>query len=379
MSPPLPPLNRFTKLQSVFNDEFCSRYYQLHQHAPDFLYRILCEPGEECDGFRQELEDLLLVGERLGLLDAQMAGRVGSGDPDGLFSAVAELETAQFLYDRGFELTPTPTGYAGRVGDMQVEAEPPVFVEVKAVLDRRPEAEERLIISGLIRYAEPLFDEFNDSVLVMFEVLENGVFSRRHVEGWLRGTFRERAETGQAGTDGEYIYDSPQGLRLAMRLKRAEGVEHPAMMAMRAWDNPPVADYLSSSIEGAYPQLPDDGRPTLVVVREFLSMWATEKHVLQALFGERKWTPNFRSGTVKEWYAGDGLLAPGRRERLSAVGFLRVRRPGVGEKKTTLLVFHNPWPRYPLDIAALAGSDISHLVPQGANMVWLPAQERDGA
>lgn len=368
----LPRLSNFPRIQKLFSDQFRSRYYQAHQHAPDFLYGVLCEHGEECDGFRQELEDLLEVGERLGLLDDQMRGRLASGDLDGLYSAIAELEVAKFLDDRGFELTPAPAGNAGRVGDMQVETEAPVFVEVKAVLDRRPEAEERRIISSLIRYAEPLFDEFNDSVLVMFEMPQGGVFGRRQVEGWLRRTFRERAEAGQAGTDGEYVYDSPQGLRLAMRLKHARGAEHPAMMTMSTWDNPPVADYLSSSVEGAYPQLPDDGRPTLVIVREFLSMWATEKHVLQALFGSRKWTVNFKSGNFKESYGGDGLLAPSRRERLSAVGFLQVRRPGVGEKATTLLVFHNPWTRYQLDAAALAGSDIRHMVPQGGKMVWLP-------
>lgn len=375
----LPGLSNFPRIHKLYSDEFRNRYYQTHQHAPDFLYGILCESGEECDGLRQELEDLLEVGARLGMLDAQMAGRLGSGDPDGLYSVVAELEVAKFLDDRGFALTPTPVGSAGRMGDMQVDVEPPIFVEVKAALARGDEEKERRVISGLIRYAEPVFDDFDDPVLVTFTVLVGGGFNHGHLERWLRRTLRVRAETGKWGTDGGYIYESHQGLRLAMRLTPASGLEQPAMIFMNVKDNPPIAEYLSSSIDGAYPQLPDDGRPSLVIVREFLSLWATDKHVMDALFGKRKWTPNFTARTFQESHSGDGLLSLGRRERLSAVGFLNVRRPGVGQKTTKLSVFHHPWARYPLEVANLTAADVRHLVPNVGErgMVWLNSDGDD--
>ncbi len=368
----LPQLTNFTHIETLFGSKFQKRYYQTHQHSPDFLYGILCESGDECEGYRQELEDLLEVGSRLGLLDAQTAGRLTSGDRDGFYSAFAELEVAKFLDDRGFALTPAPVGNVGRVGDMQVDAQPAIFVEVKAALDRSEDEGERRVISGLIRYAEPLFDDFDDPVLVTFTVLSaGGGFSHKHLEHWLRATFRGRAETGEISTEGAYRYESEQGLRLAMKLTPVNSLEHPAMMSMSMKDNPPIAEYLASSIEGAYPQVPDDGRPSLVIVREFLSLWASDKHVIDALFGKRKWTVNFTTQTFQESQSGDGLLAPGRRERLSAVGFLDVRRPGVGQRTVKLSVFHNPWTRYTLDAATLTADGIRHLVPKSGKMVWL--------
>lgn len=360
--PPLPRLTDYPRLHHLYNDDFRSSYYQRHQHAPDFRFGIFCELGEEYDGFRQELEDLLEVGERLGLLDAQMAGRLTSGEP-GFYSVFAELEVAKFLDDRRFELTAAPAGRAGRIGDMQVQGEPPVFVEVKAALDRRDEAMERRVISGLTRYAEPVFDEFDDPVLVTFTVLEGAGFSHGHLGRWLRRTFRERATTDMTGTDGEYVYESHQGLRLAMKLMPSRGLKNPAMIIMSIVDNPPIAAYLSSSIKGAHPQLPDDGRPTLVIVRAFLSLRAAEKNVMEALFGKTTWTLK-KTGDVQGSYSGKGLLLTrGRWKRLSAVGFLDVRRPGGGQKTMKLLVIHNPWTRYPLDAATLTGPDILHLIP----------------
>lgn len=189
-SSPLPELTGYPRVQRLYSDDFRRIYAQNLQHAPDFMYAILVEAGEECDGYRRELEDLLEVGERLGMLDAQMAGRLVSRDISSFLAAFSELETAKFLDDRRFKVTAAPTGSPGRVGDMQVETEHPVFVEVKAVLDRSEEAIEQRVISGLIRYAEDVFDEFSDSVVATFSVLQGGSFGHRHLEGWLRRVFR---------------------------------------------------------------------------------------------------------------------------------------------------------------------------------------------
>lgn len=134
----------------------------------------------------------------------------------------------------------------------------------------------------------------------------------------------------------------------------------------------------AASIESAHPQLPDDGRPGLVVVRPFLSLWAAEKHVRDALFGKEVWDVNFTTNSFSKRHPGGGLLGPGRWTRLSGVGLLNVRRRAVGDKTTKLIIHHNPWAQHPLDAASLSGPGIYHLLPEeDGEMIWSPALEEE--
>lgn len=361
----------------MFPDDSRAKYNNAHQHAPDFIFGILCQHGEECDGYRQELEDLLEAGDRLGLLDGEVAGRLSSLDREGFLSAFAELETGYFLDKHGFQVTPRPAGKGNHIGDLQIQTQPPTFVEVKAALDRSEEAVEGRVIAGLIRYAEPLLDQFKDSVIAEFRVLEGGTFARRHLEHWLRKVFKSRQETGLTGSSADLLYESGQGLRLEVTLHPVDGMETAAIMPTSEKTNPPIAEYFAASIESAHPQLPDDGRPALVVVRPFLSLWATEKHLREALFGKIVWDINFETASYSERHDGDGLLAPGKWSRLSGVGLLDVRRRTVGDKTTKLMILHNPWAPYPLDAAALAGTGIYHFLPKDGKMEWSPSIDEE--
>lgn len=368
---PLPSLQNYPRVASLFSDVAREKYFRAHQHAPDFIFAILCQEGDECDGYRGELEDLLAFGDGIGLLDQQTAGRLASMQAEGFFSAFAELEVAAFLTKLGLDLTPSPAGRGDHVGDVQIETTPPVFVEVKAALDRNEELTEGRVISGLIRYAEPLLDQFDDPVIVEFQVLDGGQFARRNLEHWLRTVFSQREDDEQTGTAATHVYESTQGLRLSMKLHPVEGLESPAMLPMSDKTNPPVADYLSASIQSAYDQLPDDGRVSLIILRPFLSLWATEKHVREALFGRVVWDVNLASKDVTERHGGDGLLGPGKWTRLSAVGLLDVRR-SIGEKTTRLMIHHNPWAQIPLDASSINRANVHHLLPRDGKMTWEP-------
>jgi hypothetical protein len=354
-------------MSSLYDHASQERYRQLRQHAPGFLFCLLCDNGDECEEARGEFERLLETGARISLIDDQMRGNLKAGGGN-FIAAYAELEVASFLDVRGVVLTSTPSGRGAHVGDLQAVTDPPTFIEVKAVLDRPDEAGEQAVLSGVFRYVDPLLEEFAEPALVSFAVKQTGTFNRRHLESWVRKVFSNR---GPVVPEATYTYQGLDGLLLEMQVTPVENEDHPVMTAMTTRHNLPVRDYLLASIQSAYDQLPDDGRPSLVILRPHLSFVARELHLLDTLLG-RHVLKRVTTKAVTQSYPWSGVYRANQNTRVSAVGLLDVKRHRDDPHR--LAIIHNPWARHPLAPAAFALPNVRQLVPgTNGDMHWHPS------
>ncbi len=357
-----PDLRPWPKLDALYGVEFREDYGNKRQSRPDYLYRVLCDGSPDMHELRDHMEQLLRAASAVGILDSQTEGRLRSGDQNQFRAAMAELECSEFLHARGFPLKPRPQGAPGRSGDLEIALASRIFVEVKAVLDRPREQEEDRLTAKLWRYAE----EVKGNYLVWLSVATPADdFRGPRFRQWLE---KRLAEAGKSEVTATYTDRS--GLQVAVEATPCETGGRVGLAQSHEARFLHTPDYLRASVDAAYEQVPDDGRPTLIVLRPFLSFGARDKHMLSCLYGTEQWRINLQTKEVASTRARDGLMRAGHHERMSAVALLLGQRLVHGAR-SSLDVCHHPFARYPLDSALLRATDIRHFVAiDRHHLVW---------
>jgi hypothetical protein len=352
MTESLPSLGPYPRLAECFDDDFRDEYARKHQAAPSRVYRILCDPNPRCEQWREEVDGLLATGARVGLLNREMMGKLRSGDDGQFLGAVSELETAKFFDDRGFPLTPRPRGRAGRTGDMQLGLAPPLFVEVKALLDRPAESVEQRLSSKLWKYAREVELRFTVHLKIITPAAD---FRGRTFQHWLEALLLR----GSGAEDTDAVYRDKSGFEVAVKSRPHNATaSHVLCTQIRVgWSQ--TKEYVKASIRASYQQLPEGHRPALVVLRPWLTEPVDQDDMVDALYGSAQVVLNTNTGHVDSGRVSDGVFRPGRNERLSAVGVLR----DVGiQRDLALDVYHSELARHPLDWQLLHGPNIRHLL-----------------
>src|SRR5687767_3526412 len=139
----LPDLRSYPALAKVFDVPFQAMHRRRATDRPDYLFRVLCDSDPDMDAARADVENLLEAARGTGIADADLLGRLKSEKQVQINSAFAELESNLILTSLGLSLTPRPLGARSRLGDLQIEVTPPVFVEIKAIMNRELESIER--------------------------------------------------------------------------------------------------------------------------------------------------------------------------------------------------------------------------------------------
>lgn len=352
MTESLPDLGPYPRLAECFDDDFRAEYARKHQAAPSRVYRILCDPNPRSEQWREDIDALLATGARVGLLNRETIGKLRSGDDGQFLGAVSELETAKFFDDRGFPFTPRPRGRAGRTGDLQLGLAPPVFVEVKALLDRPAETVEKRLSSKLWKYAREVELRFVVQLKIITPAAD---FRGRTFQHWLQALLLR--SSGEEDT--EAVYRDKSGFEVAVKSRPHNAtVSHVLCTQIDVgWSQ--TKEYVKASVRAAYEQLPEDGRPALVVLRPWLKEPVDQDDMLDALYGTEQMLLTTGTGQVQLGRAADGVFQPGQNRRLSAVGLLR----DVGARFDLALdIYHYELAQWRLDWESLRGTGIRHLV-----------------
>jgi hypothetical protein len=302
------------------------------------------------------------------MADADILGRLKSGDSFSINSARAELEVNQVFSEVGVSIAPRPTGYRNHVGDLELALVPAVFVEIKAIMDREFEGIEGKIWHKLGTVTD---STLGPSVPVMLRMLSPARdFRGAAYSQWLRDFLRPPF------LNKEGIYRDRSGLVVEAKVLGEPDPDDDSGPSALPWTG--VRDvhnheYYRASLEDAYEQLPDDGRAAIIVIRSFLSFGPDDYGVERAVLG----TNSVVIPAVGAAYAsrqGDGFFWASRRERASAVGLLKSKWSSSGPDacaELTLDLYHNPMARNPVDWTQLRGPRIRHLIPISATeMQW---------
>lgn len=364
----LPDLSHFPNLASLFDDVFRTKYARRAAQNPDYLYRALCDADERANPVRNELEGLLDAGYRTGIADSDLLGRLKSGNEVGTDSARAELEANYFLTNLGLSVAARPKGLKNRLGDLELRLSAPVFIEIKAVIDREFEAIENRIWNKLIAATE---STEGPSVVVMLEMVTAAWdFRTAAYKRWLQDFLQT------ASSEDEAMYTDASGLVVRAKILGDADPEDDGSPAAMPWTGVRTVhnhDFYRTSLEGAYEQLPDDGRPAIIVLRSFLSFGPDDYGMERAVLG----TQSVRIPVNGQAYATrnpDGFFWAAPRNRSSAVGILKSKWSSSGpdgKAELSLDLYHNPMARNPLDWKELHGPGLRHLIAiSDTEMKW---------
>ncbi len=305
---------------------------------PDLLWSLLFGAHHELDAYRTELEALLVHAKDTDLLSDELISRLRSRNPVTRCGARAQLEVASLFSELSIPWTQDPQGRPGRIGDFEISIDRPIFTEVKAIFDRDDGVIREFISTKLWMLTERALNQSESCWLVTSRIRTFAMnFDGQHFSRWIR---RRLAK----GVPFEEEYSSSTGLLVLVS-------GNPRDDESAHLQSPPATDvsahiYIRQSCEKAYEQLPDD-RPTLVVLRSFLSVRCGEYDMINALYGQRQLSINLRTHERSEARAPDGFISPTRHRRVSAVAHLDVRG---GERGHTyrLDFYHNPFARHPI-------------------------------
>ena len=366
-----PSLAEYPGIRTIFTHEYIGEYCSSRRPIKDTFWAILCANDQHLVGYRAQIDSLISDALRRGLLDDDVRDRLRSTQFQTRSSALAELEAGYFLASRGISYTPRPSGRTARTGDFECVTNPPVFVEVKAIYDRSEERAGSRLSSSIWDITQECLESSPQSVLVSTRVKTQAAFSERHFRAWLRKTL-----------DGIHPpavveYRSESGLSLEMRMEHSPLSTKAAAQMQGGFGGWSKDDfYIKASVTKAYEQLPDDGRPSLVIPRSFQYLPVTHDSFLDALFGHEVLSiPHDGRGTLypdraRNTREPDGFFSPRNHKRCAAVGHLRANR-GETAFEYALTLYHNPYARNPLDEDTFTLSDIRQLVPHGGQMRWL--------
>ena len=364
---PLPDLSGFPNLASLMSEESRARYARRAAANPDYMYRVLCDADERAAPLRNDLERLIQDGCATGIADTDLLGRLKSGDSFSADSARAELEVNQVFNNLGLPIIPRPSGFKSRTGDLELSLAPPVFVEVKAVLDREFEDIEGRIWQKLVAVTD---STTGPSVVVMLQMLTPArEFRGAAYRSWLQAFLKS------ASPDDEGTYTDASGLVVGAKVLGDPAGDDSGPSAM-PWTGARSVfnhDYYRTSLEGAYEQLPDDGRPAIIIIRSFLSFGPDDYGMERAVLGTNSVVIP-REGKPHRSRQRDGFFWASRRDRASAVGLLKSRwlsNASDARAELTLDFYHNPMARNPLAWNELRGVGIRHLIATSeTEMKW---------
>jgi len=215
-----PDLSKYEVLGSIFDTSDVEECYLKHQDAPTWVFRYLCDPNPGLEPLRRGLENSLSFGRRAGLLDKSSVGRLRTLDESRFLDTLAEIESMMLFDDAGLSPTPRPIGRAGKVGEFQSDSlDPPLFVEVKTVLDRRLDKPYRRVESKAFQYARRAANEFTSPRLVHIERIRNP----RDFRGRAFASEIRRQVESQPNSDLiRFVYIDPSGLQISGRALRSQ-------------------------------------------------------------------------------------------------------------------------------------------------------------
>ena len=308
----LPDLSRFPHVAEVFDDPFRMRYAKIHWDAPDNLYLTICDADRRGDAFRGELESLLRKGA--GLLDQDLRNRLRSGDLRQYFAGRAELEVWSFFSSLGFPLSPRPLGRPSKVLELRIENQPPIDVEVKAVIDRN-EPEQR--IASKLQHSCHRVSGLSGWVLLEITTLAHD-FNSREFRRWLKqlsddSLHETRVYQDKSGLEVKVTWDGDQESQM----------EHPHVTHSFGVRSSDAVQTVRQSLHSARGQLAS-GTRNLVVLRSFRDFQLDDWEMQTALYGP--YTVYIGYDNRPGFRKNDGLLCQSMFRRISAVGLLRVSR-----------------------------------------------------
>lgn len=186
--------------------------------------------------------------------------------------------------------------------------------------------------------------EGRSSTSAVWEIV-NELLAARLLERGLGWRFDSHEPQGRGTHRGDWQFVSPSGRTVFVEVKSLAEREWVGGGGMR----PSFAPKMRSVLKGAYPQLPDDGRATLVVVvgRELtkISFGIMHGDLFQALYGQMQITFN-----VMPYDPSSVRLAPSFREMFTHGGKHRrlgwvtgLVLTGVDEPALRLYAIHNPF------------------------------------
>jgi hypothetical protein len=318
-------LSVYSHIQGLYAANLIEECRQKFHSVPNYLYRVLCDPNPSLEVVRNELDELIGFAKRCGLLDQETAGRLRSFDDAQFLAALSELQAGRFFSDRGFVLRPRPDGRAGKKGDFEILASPPIFTEVKAIFDRPREVLYHRLTTKLWECARRALRGVHGGLVIDFERMTAARDFRG--AGFMQQLRSAALSVLDSGESVSVAYRDASGFAVDVAISPWPGSNgRPFMMGPVIVGAVATQDQVLGAIDSALPQMPDDGRRNLAIIHPHLTFPPDAEDLDTAVghvFGRRT------------------------NRRLSAVGLLvaNVQRTGT---TLSLSVHLNPAARYPL-------------------------------
>jgi hypothetical protein len=254
-------------LSSLYDWDWIAACERKFGAAPTPMYNCLCDRTIRAATLRDDLETLMRCGIDTGILDEKMRGQLRAFDEVAWLASIAELECADILVRAGLLVVSKPRGREGTLGDFEVESDPPVFVEVKALFDDPKRRLHEKVRCKLWKSARVAGQEVGVSCYVQFgHVRKLADFSGTLFKNFLRRKLAEH----QKSLTFDFVYRDRSGFEIDASVRpRQPGKPTASSGPWQGWWGSLDESY-KKAVGKSLRQLPAD-RPVLVVFRPWRS------------------------------------------------------------------------------------------------------------
>jgi hypothetical protein len=317
-------LQRYSNICRVFDAALITECRSKYHSSPTWPYAYLCDPRPDLHGYRRQFDELLGFAEEHGFLDGETLGRLRTLEEPDFLSVIAELDCAKFMHDRGLPVRPRPEGRPGKRGDFEIAVSAPIFVEVKSLFDRPLEALQQRVNSKLRTSGRRATADLDVPCIIHLGHIRNPQDFRGRAFG---ARVREELTAHRDNLNLSFTYIEPSGFSVDVKVQPWPTGRTAGFVGPWIWTWGRTEPYIRA-IDSAMPQLPNDGRPCIVVLRPWLTF------------------PPDAEDLAIVW---DKSFARGARPRVSAIAILTADNR-AGGYALTMNIYANPTPRYPLPL-----------------------------